>query len=66
MEVIVLKPFMANGQPQPPGTVIDLPTADAAYVIGIKRAERVEASPASAPAVDAPKSVKTPRRKAGA
>jgi len=50
MEVLVLKAFMANSKPQPPGTVIDLPVADAAYVIGLKRAERIEAA-----AVDAGK-----------
>lgn len=65
MEVIVIKSFMVNGQPAQPGTVVDLPVADAAYVIGLKRAERVEAAPAAA-AVDVPKAVKTPRRKAGA
>ena len=65
MEVIVLKAFMAYGKPVQPGTVIDLPVADAAYAIGIKRAERVEAAPAAA-AVAVPKAVKTPRRKAGA
>ena len=42
MEVLVLKAFMANGKPQPPGTVLDLPVADAHYAISLKRAERIE------------------------
>ncbi len=50
MEILVLKAFMANGKPQPPGTVLDLPVADAHYAISIKRAERIEAA-----AVDAGK-----------
>jgi hypothetical protein len=52
MEVLVLKAFMANGKPQPPGTVIDLPVADAAYAIGLKRAERIEASAVDADNAD--------------
>ena len=54
MEILVLKAFMAHGKPQPAGTVLDLPTADAAYVIGLKRAERIEPA-----AVDAGKPAET-------
>lgn len=54
MEVLVLKAFMANGKPQPPGTVLDLPVADAHYAIGLKRAERIEPV-----AVDAGKAAET-------
>ena len=46
MEVLVLKAFMANGKPQPPGTVLDLPVADAHYAIGLKRAEPITEQPA--------------------
>jgi hypothetical protein len=60
MEVLVLKAFMANGKPQPPGTVIDLPVADAAYAIGLKRAERIE--PAAETAEALPPVPKRPRK----
>ncbi|MBP8169293.1 MAG: hypothetical protein KAX99_06465 [Azonexus sp.] len=39
MEVVVIKPFMFAGKPQPAGSIIDMPTADAHYAIGLKRAE---------------------------
>ena len=69
MEVIVTKAFMFDGRPAAPGTVLDMPVADAEYVIALKRAERILALPASpaidAGAVDAPKAPKT-RRKAAA
>jgi hypothetical protein len=51
MEVLVLKAFMANGKVQPAGTVIDLPVADAAYVIGLKRAEYIEPAAETAEAM---------------
>lgn len=52
MELIVVKPFMAFGQRQEAGQVIDLPVADAAYVVGLQLAAKVEPKPAdeSAPA----------------
>jgi hypothetical protein len=60
MEVLVLKAFMANGKPQPPGTVLDLPVADAHYAIGLKRAERIEpvAVEASPPVAKRPRKAK--------
>lgn len=50
MEIIVTTAFMAFGRRVEAGEVIDLPIADAAYVIGLKRAEKVEsvAQPSSA------------------
>ena len=44
MEIVVVKPFMAFGQRQEAGQVIDLPVAEAAYVIGLGKAEKVEPS----------------------
>lgn len=41
MEVVVIKPFMFAGKPQPAGSIIDMPTADAHYAIGLKRAEAI-------------------------
>jgi hypothetical protein len=72
MEVIVLKSFMFGGQPAPVGSIVDLPPVDAAYVIALKRAEPVTASPEDAatieadsgPGVDAPKAPKTRKAKA--
>jgi hypothetical protein len=46
MELIVVKPFMAFGQRQEAGQVIDLPVAEAAYVVGLQLATRVEPKPA--------------------
>ena len=69
MEVQVIKSFMFGGKPAAPGSIIDMPVAEAEYVIALKRAERILALPASpaidAGAVDAPKAPKT-RRKAAA
>jgi len=49
MEVQVIKAFMFAGKRVEPGSIVDMPVADAAYVIGLKRAERiVEAAPESA------------------
>jgi hypothetical protein len=45
MEIVVLVPFMAFGKRQEAGQVINLPAADAAYVIGLGRAEKVEPAP---------------------
>lgn len=45
MELVVVKPFMAFGQRQEAGQVIDLPVAEAAYVIGLGKAEKVEPIP---------------------
>ena len=52
MEIKVIKPFMAGGKPVEIDAVIDLPVADAAYVVGIGRAERIQADakPAAEPA----------------
>ena len=44
MEIIVIEAFMAHGKRVEPGDVIDLPVADAAYVIGLRRAQKVEAA----------------------
>lgn len=56
MEIIVTTAFMAHGNRVEPGDVIDLPEADAAYVIGLGRAEKVTA-PAEAPS-EKPKKAK--------
>ena len=45
MEIVVTVPFMAHGKRQEAGQVIDLPVADAAYVIGLGKAEKVEPAP---------------------
>lgn len=45
MEVQVIKAFMFAGKRVEPGSIIDMPVADAAYVIGLKRAERIAESP---------------------
>lgn len=56
MEVLVLKAFMANGKPAPAGSIVDLPVPDAQYVIGLKRAERIEPAAETAEAMSpAPK-----------
>lgn len=44
MEIRVTKPFLFKGQRVEAGEVIDLPVADAAYVIGLRRAQKVEAA----------------------
>lgn len=41
MEVQVIKAFMFAGKRVEPGSIVDMPVADAAYVIGLKRAERI-------------------------
>jgi hypothetical protein len=43
MEIRVIKPFMFKGQRVEAGEVIDLPVADAAYVVGLGRAEEIQA-----------------------
>lgn len=43
MEVRVLKSFMFGGKPAPVGAVVDMPVADAAYVVGLRRAEYIAA-----------------------
>lgn len=63
MEIIVLKAFMFGGKPVQPGSVIDMPAADAAYAVALKRAEPVSALSEST-AVDAPKAPKTRKAKA--
>lgn len=61
MEIIVTEAFMAHGKRVEPGDVIDLPVADAAYVIGLRRAQKVDAAndspdqPAEQPAEPKPK-----------
>lgn len=42
MEIKVIEPFMANGNRVEVGEVIDLPVAEAAYVVGLKRAEHID------------------------
>ncbi len=61
MEIVVTVPFMAFGKRQEAGQVIDLPVADAAYVIGLGKAEKVEPAPVAAVASDA-----APKRRAKA
>ena len=39
MEIKVIEPFMAHGKRVEAGEVIDLPVADATYIVGLKRAE---------------------------
>ena len=41
MEIKVIEPFMANGNRVEVGEVIDLPVAEAAYVVGLGRAAYV-------------------------
>ena len=48
MEVRVLKSFMFGGKPAPVDSVVDMPVADAAYVVGLRRAEYIAAAPAVA------------------
>lgn len=63
MEVQVLKAFMFAGKRVEPGSIVDMPVADAAYVIGLKRAERIEEP---APASAEPEARPARRRKASA
>lgn len=63
MEVQVLKAFMFAGKRVEPGSIVDMPVADAAYVIGLKRAERIVEAPE--PAAD-PEVKPARRRKASA
>lgn len=66
MEVQVIKSFMFGGKPAAPGSIIDMPVAEAEYVIALKRAERIAPLPApDAVAVDAPKAPKTRKSKGG-
>ena len=69
MEVQVIKSFMFGGKPAAPGSIIDMPVAEAEYVIALKRAERIAPLPATpeseAAAVDAPKAPKTRKSKGG-
>lgn len=44
MEIRVTKPFLFKGQRVEAGEVIDLPVADAAYVIGLGKAEGIQPS----------------------
>ena len=46
MEIKVITAFMAHGKRVEAGEVIDLPVADAAYAVGLKRAEYIEAEAA--------------------
>ena len=64
MEVQVIKSFMFGGKPAAPGSIIDMPVAEAEYVIALKRAERIAPLPAP-DAVDAPKAPKTRKSKGG-
>ena len=41
MEVMVLKAFMFKNKVAEAGSVVDMPLADAQYVIGLKRAEAI-------------------------
>jgi hypothetical protein len=69
MEILVIKSFMFDGKPAAPGSIIDMPVADAEYVIALKRAERIAPLPAApvseAAVVDAPKAPKTRKAKGG-
>ena len=64
MEVQVIKAFMFAGKRVEPGSIVDMPVADAAYVIGLKRAERIVESEAVVTAAPEPRPAR--RRKAGA
>ena len=64
MEVQVIKAFMFAGQRVEPGSIIDMPVADAAYVIGLKRAEPI--IDADSQAVAVPEIKPSRRRKAQA
>lgn len=50
MEIITTTPAWFDGAPVDSGTVVDVPEADAAYLIGIGRAEHVTPAPSEAPA----------------
>lgn len=65
MEIIVVTPFMAHGRRVEADEVIDLPVADAAYVVGLGRARFVEAA-AGEPEVVKPARRKPARRKKAA
>ena len=59
MEVQVIKSFMFAGKAQPAGQIIDMPIADAHYVIGLKRAEAVcESAPVESKPAKAKKASK--------
>lgn len=53
MEVQVIKSFMFGGKPVPVGAIIDMPPADAAYVVALKRAEKIGAPAAASEAAEA-------------
>lgn len=53
MEVQVIKSFMFGGKPVPVGAIIDMPPSDAAYVVALKRAEKIGAPVAPADAAEA-------------
>jgi len=44
MEVKVVEPMFHQGKPVKPGEVIDLPPADAQYLVSIGRVEAIEAA----------------------
>ena len=46
MEVMVLKAFMFKNKVAEAGSIVDMPVADAQYVIGLKRAEQIVDKPA--------------------
>ena len=47
MEVMVLKAFMFKNKVAEAGSIVDMPVADAQYVIGLKRAEPIVDKPAA-------------------
>lgn len=48
MEIRVIKAFMHGGKRVEPDDVIDLPAADAAYVIGLGKADAIDSDVAPA------------------
>jgi len=68
MEIKVITAFMAHGKRVEAGEVIDLPVADAAYAVSLKRAEYIEAEAtepkAKAARVPKAKAARVPKAKA--